>query len=81
MARGILGGDDFESLDALNDDGVQKKSKKNTSYNANQSDFVNLGSTPVQRNAKKFEEEKEKEKPKGPPKFFNANKGKNAASN
>lgn len=42
---------------------------------------MNLGSTPVQRNVKKFEEEKEKEKPKGPPKFFNANKGKNVGAN
>lgn len=83
QARGILGGDDFQSLDAIDDEGKQNQNSKNkkNNFDERESNFVNLGSTPVQKNVKKFEEEKEKEKPKGPPKFFNANKGKNVGAN
>jgi len=68
--KGILGGDDFQSLDALDNDGKQSQPQKNKRTNADGAGyaFENLGSTPVQK-TKKFEEEKEKEKPKGPLNF------------
>jgi len=81
--KGILGGDDFQSLDALDNDGKQSQPQKNKRTNADGAGyaFENLGSTPVQK-TKKFEEEKEKEKPKGPPKFFSSSKGnKNVGGN
>lgn len=69
QAKGILGGDDFESLDTYDTDGKQ-----------NQKNKKNVKEPDTGPAKKKDEEEKVIEKPKGPPKFFNANKGKNVAN-